>query len=95
MSNRRLVKEKKKRHNQKKEFKEFMNNIPQRDIIAATVEYDTVSWLYMLHEKRGFGKKRLEECLRERNELADAVNEGYLDYFDMKKVLLEDVGVEL
>ena len=99
MKNKRIEKAKKKRHalkkEQRSEFKRFMDSLSPEEIIAATAEHDTISWLFVLHEKRGYGKKRLEETLKQRNEIVDAINKGYLDYFDMAKVLIDEVGMDL
>lgn len=95
MKNKRAAKAKAKRRKEKADCKTRLDRLPPTEIIMDTVEFDTMMWLYVLHEKFGFGKTRLERALHERDELGDAVNLRYLDFNDIAKVLRDEVKMNI
>lgn len=94
MKDKRAAKAKARRRKEKAERRALIEQLTPSEIIEGSVEYDTIMWLFMLHEKFGFGKKRLERAITYRNELGDAVDQGYLDFNDMNKVLTDEVKME-
>lgn len=92
MKDKRAAKAKAKR---RQERKAAVDALTPTQIIEGTVEFDTIMWLYVLHEKFGFGKTRLERALHERDELGDAVNLRYLDFNDIAKVLRDEVKMNI
>lgn len=48
----------------------------------------------ILHDKKGYGKKRLTEVLVCFNDLLDSYAKGYLDIDDMEKTVEEECGIK-
>jgi hypothetical protein len=57
-------------------------------------EIITVIVLYVLHDKFGFGRKRLERFSDEVMELTDSIAKGYLDLDDMVDVLVHEAKLK-
>ena len=95
MKNKRAAKAKAKRRKEKADYKTRLDRLPPTEIIMDTVEFDTMMWLFVLHEKFGFGKTRLERALHERDEVGDAIEKGYLSFKDINKVLTDEVKMKI
>lgn len=51
--------------------------------------------LTVLHDKHGFGTKRLEKVLEEVNDLLDSFNKGYISIDDLNGTLHEETGIKV
>ena len=51
--------------------------------------------LTVLHDKFGFGTKRVERFLHEYKELLDSYERGYITPGDLNRVLFEEVGIKV
>lgn len=49
----------------------------------------------VMHDKEGYGKKRLKRLWKEVNALSDSVIKGYVKISDLQKTLDEEMGVVL
>ena len=49
----------------------------------------------VMHDKEGYGKKRLKRVWRHVNELSDSITQGYVKISDLQKTLEEEMGVVL
>ena len=52
-----------------------------------------ISFLTVLHDKEGYGRRRLSRVFRDVNKLSEEVNEGRVSLLDLKKVLEEEQGI--
>lgn len=52
-----------------------------------------VSFLTVLHDKEGYGAKRLERVFKAWEKLAEEIGEGRVNIFDLKKTLEEEQGI--
>ncbi len=70
----------------------------QRDsmIMKATNKAMLLLAMMVLHDKFGFGKKRLEKFLEEYRKQLEAYNEGYIESVkDFENVLWEECGIKI
>lgn len=49
----------------------------------------------VLHDKEGWGVKRMARLWAHVNDLSDSVSRGYVTVADLEKVLTEEVGITL
>lgn len=82
----------------------FFNNNKQRfvanrrdadKLIESSHKVAMLLTLTVLHDKYGFGTKRLERFLHEYKELLDSYNRGYISPDDLNMVLHEEVGLKV
>ena len=59
------------------------------------IDFYLVNTLYVLHEKFGFGKKRLERFTSELVEASECIQGKYVTREDMLEVLVKEVGLAL
>ncbi len=52
-----------------------------------------IAFLTVLHDKEGYGRRRLSRVFRDVNKLSEEVNEGRVSLLDLKKVLEEEQGI--
>lgn len=76
--------------------------IPQKDLDAFTAKVknntiDTITALsaYILHDKFGFGNKRLDRFINYTNEFADSICTDWLTVEDIIGVIKEETGIDL
>ena len=62
--------------------------------IEKAVANYAVASAVVLHDKFGYGEVRLKRYLQEAYDLFDAINEDYVNFDDMKKVLLEECKIK-
>lgn len=51
--------------------------------------------LFMLHDKYGFGKKRLTDMYHQLLELSDSVIHGYVSFDDIEQVLADECKIKV
>jgi len=51
--------------------------------------------LYLLADKHGTSKEEICRLAREVNYLADSINRGYLNWYDIRKMLEEEYDVQI
>ena len=82
----------------------FFNNNRQRfvanrrdadKLIESSYKANMILALTVLHDKFGFGKKRIDRFLDEYKELLDSYERGYISADDLNMVLHEEVGVKI
>ena len=65
-------------------------------LISAAGKANMIISLMVLHDKFGYGEKRLNKFIDEYQKQLDAYNSGYVESVnDFKKVLKEEYGIEL
>ena len=65
-------------------------------LISAAGKANMIISLMVLHDKFGYGEKRLNKFIDEYQKQLDAYNSGYVESVnDFKKVLKEECGIEL
>lgn len=52
------------------------------------------SCVLVLHDKFGFGKKRLEKFVGEVADTFDSLNEGYINFEDIKATIYDELGID-
>lgn len=64
-------------------------------LIESSYKANMILALTVLHDKFGFGKKRIDRFLDEYKELLDSYERGYISADDLNMVLHEEVGVKI
>ena len=64
-------------------------------LIESSYKANMILALTVLHDKFGFGKKRINKFLDEYKELLDSYERGYISADDLNMVLNEEVGVKI
>ena len=63
-------------------------------IISTLANYGAVM-CWVMHHKKGWGKKRINWLLNEVTDLFDAINGGWLNVDDIYDALLDETGLDL
>ena len=66
-----------------------------RKLIGASMVANKLITLTVLHDKFGYGKKRLQRFIDEYQDVLDSYNKGYVNVDDLKSVLREECGIEI
>ena len=70
--------------------------VEQNKLIAAAGKANMIISLMVLHDKFGYGEKRLNKFIDEYQKQLDAYNSGYVESAsDFTTVLKEECGIEL
>ena len=70
--------------------------VEQNKLIAAAGKANMIISLMVLHDKFGYGEKRLNKFIDEYQKQLDAYNSGYVESVnDFTDVLKEECGIEL
>lgn len=64
-------------------------------VMARTKCITLASAILVLHDKFGYGKKRLDKFCGEVADTFDSLNERYINYKDIKDVLLNEIGIDM
>lgn len=85
--------------------KYFGGNKPQKpqvrnrrdadNLITSTHRLAMLLMLTVLHDKYGFGTKRLEAVVDQVNDLLDSFNRGYISIDDLNTTLHEETGIKV
>lgn len=62
-------------------------------IVAMAAEFDSLMFCLVLHDKFGFGEKRIKKLLEYKFELSDALDNGLLTFEDIKETLRNEVNL--
>lgn len=82
--------------NNNKPTKPYVKNRRDADnLIVSAHKLSALLYLTVLHDKYGFGTKRLEKCLDQVNELLDSFNKGYISIDDLNNTLHEETGIKV
>lgn len=82
----------------------FFNNNKQKfvanrrdadKLIEASHKITILLSLTVLHDKFGFGRKRIDKFLHEYEELLDSYERGYIVAKDLDDVLQDEVGIKV
>lgn len=74
----------------------FVKNRRDADkLIESSHHLAMVLALTVMHDKFGFGKKRLMKFITEYHELLDSCNRGYITPKDLNQVLIDECEVEV
>lgn len=76
------------------ELKEIYYRTKEESIKQAVNAYTLVACL-VLHDKWGFGNKRLSKFLSQVNDTFDAIEKDYVSLKDIKKVLGEECKINI
>lgn len=66
-----------------------------RMLISSAYKANMILGLTVLHDKFGFGQKRLERYIDEVVKLLESYNKGYISVQDLEEVLLEEVKLKI
>ena len=64
-------------------------------LIDSAQKVNMLLTLTVMHDKFGFGYKRIERLLKSYQELLDSYNKGYISPDDLNAVLWKEVGVKI
>lgn len=82
--------------NNKKVQKQLVKNRRYADkLIESSHKAAMVLTLTVLHDKFGFGAKRLEKFTQCYHDLLDSYNDGYFKTEDLNNVLHEETGIKI
>lgn len=82
----------------------YFNNNKQRfvanrrdadKLIESSHKVNMLLSLTVLHDKFGFGTKRIDRFLKEYRELLDSYEKGYISADDLNRVLWDEVGMKV
>ncbi len=66
-----------------------------KDVINYATDAMIASFAICLHDKWGWGKVRLKRLLDQVNETFDCIDKNYVTIEDLKKVILEETGIQI
>ena len=64
-------------------------------LIVSAHKLAALLYLTVLHDKYGFGTKRLENVLYHVNDLLDSYNKGYISVEDLNETLHDETGLKV
>lgn len=67
----------------------------KRDASDKALKYGLVLFLTVMRDKEGYGIKRLQRIYEHMQELADSINKGYVNLFDLEKTLQEEANINI
>lgn len=67
----------------------------KRDASDKALKYGLVLFLTVMRDKEGYGIKRLQRIYDNMQELADSINKGYVNLFDLEKTLQEEANINI
>lgn len=67
----------------------------QKKIVELSVQYYSALMILCLHDKFGFGLKRITRLLDEVQELSDAIDKGYISMKGVMEIVQNEIGVTL
>ena len=65
------------------------------NLITSAHKLSMLLCLTVLHDKYGFGTKRLEKVVDQMNDLLDSFNKGYISVEDLNITLYEETGIKV
>lgn len=81
-----------------KKVSAYRRTATAKDVQRAKSDAVTQVWAIfftVMHDKEGYGKKRLKRLWKHVNELSDSITRGYVKISDLRKTLDEEMGVVL
>ncbi len=67
----------------------------KRDAQDEAIKMTWSIFFTVMRDKEGYGVKRLQRLWGEVNELSDSIANGYVSVTDLRKVLMEEAGINL
>ena len=67
----------------------------KKAIIGEAVTQFSVAILLVLRDKLGFGRTRAQRFMTDLSDVFDAINEGYINFEEIRHTLSEEMGVEI
>lgn len=67
----------------------------KRDASDKALKYGLVLFLTVMRDKEGYGIKRLKRIYENMQELADSINKGYVNLFELEKTLQEEANINI
>ena len=65
----------------------------KRECTENATNYAIILLLSVMHDKHGYGKKRLARVLNQLDNLADSVSEGYVKLEDLRHMIEDECGI--
>lgn len=59
------------------------------------INFSNLIFLSVMRDKEGYGVKRLKRLYDRIQNLVDSFNQGYVNIYDLKKVLEEEAGIAI
>lgn len=82
--------------NNKKSINPMVKNRKEADrLIVSSHKVAMIMTMTILHDKFGFGTKRLEKFTKHYHELIESYNAGYINVEDLNQVLHEETGMKV
>lgn len=67
----------------------------KREASDNALKYAFVLFLTVMRDKEGYGVKRLQRVYDHIQDLADSITKGYVNLFDLEKVLREEANINV
>lgn len=67
----------------------------ERECTHNATNYAIILLLSVLHDKWGFGSKRLAKVLSQTDELADSISNGYVKLEDLRSMIEDECGIRV
>ena len=65
----------------------------KKECTKNAVDFAVILFLSVMHDKHGYGKKRLARVLNQLDNLADSVSEGYVNLEDLRHMIEDECGI--
>lgn len=65
----------------------------KRDCTEKATNYAIILLLSVMHDKHGYGKKRLSRILNQLDDLADSIAKGYVRLEDLRSMIEDECGI--
>lgn len=83
----------KKREENERMKQDIMRRL-EKPVIARVRATTLASCVLVLHDKFGFGKKRLEKFCGEVTDMYDSIHGEFLSFEDVKKAIYDELGID-
>ena len=67
----------------------------KRESVSQAIELYSLAVMTVLHDKLGFGQKRITRFNEQVHDVIDSINQGYITKEDLKRVLLEECKINV
>lgn len=82
--------------NNNKPVKQYVKNRRDADkLVIASHRASSIIYMWVLHDKFGFGGKRLGRLTEEYHNVLDSIQKGYLKIEDLNETLYEETGTKV
>ena len=87
------MKKKPKKENKTIQIRESELKSLKKELVDQAMQYAYIVMLNVLRDYFGFGAKRLKRAFDGITDLSESVCKGYVSFYDLEKVLLDEAGI--